>query len=135
METTAKNRYTEAVGRRKTAVARVRITKDSKTSFLVNNRQIEDYFPTKELVHTIKKPLDIAKATSDFKVTAVIRGGGIESQADSFALGLSRALSTLDTESKKQLKKEGLLTRDGRAKERKKFGLKKARKSPQWSKR
>lgn len=134
-ETKDKNKYTEAVGRRKTAVARVRITPDTKTSWLINNRTIEDYFPTDAMVAGIKKPLDIADSATNFKITAVVKGGGIESQADSVALGLARALSALTPASRVTLKREGLLTRDPRATERKKFGLKKARKSPQWSKR
>lgn len=128
-------KYIETVGRRKTSVARVRITPASKTSYLINGRDLESYFPTSELKIMATEALDKAKITEKFKITAVIKGGGISSQADAMRLGIGRALIEYDQELRKRLKKLGFLKRDPRAKERRKFGLKKARKAPQWSKR
>lgn len=128
------NKYVEGVGRRKTSVARVRITPASKNSFAINDRELESYFPTAELRHVVESPLNTAKAGS-FKVTAKITSGGIHSQAEAMRHGLSNALTSYDENLRKELKAEGFLKRDPRAKERRKFGLKKARKAPQWSKR
>ncbi len=125
--------YFESVGRRKTSIARVRITPDSKGGFAINDRTLEDYFPTKELQAKVTKPLDIVG--KKYKITVKIAGGGISSQADAIALGIARAIVESDQTERTPLKKEKLLRRDGRAKERRKFGLKKARKAPQWSKR
>ena len=133
-ETKNKNPYTEAVGRRKTSVARVRVTPATKTSFTINKRSLEDYFPVKELRDIVKKPLENA-AADHFEVTVIAKGGGIHSQAESVALGLARVLIAINPEHRLPLKRAGSLTRDPRAKERRKFGLKKARKAPQWSKR
>ncbi len=127
-------KYIETVGRRKTSTARVRITEASKTSYEVGGKSLETYFPTAEMQSIVTDPL--AKAsTLKFKVTAVIKGGGIHSQAEAMRHGIARGLVEYDAELRKTLKKEGFLKRDPRAKERRKFGLKKARKSPQWSKR
>lgn len=129
----AKEKYIETVGRRKTSVARVRITPASKTSFEVNEKELEVYFPIKELQIIAKQPLnDVAQK---FKVTAKIVGGGIHSQSEALRHGIARALVENQGELRKSLKKAGYLKRDPRAKERRKFGLKKARKAPQWSKR
>src|SRR5690606_6534658 len=132
---TKKDVYIEAVGRRKTASARVRITKATKDSYVINKRSEEEYFPTEKLRAVIKKPLEIAEAKENFSVSAIIKGGGISAQADALAMGIARALVKHDEETKTPIKKAGLLTRDARMKERRKFGLKKARKAPQWSKR
>ncbi len=131
---TTKNKYFEAVGRRKTSIARVRITPASKTSFTVNGKTLEVYFPVKELQAIINKPL-IDAATKDFSISILAKGGGVHSQAESVAMGIARALTKVDALLRTPLKKAGHLTRDPRAKERRKFGLKKARKAPQWSKR
>ncbi len=126
-------KYIEAVGRRKTAVARVRLTPASKTTFAINEKDLDGYFPIKELQMIVKQPLE---QTSDkFKVTAKIVGSGIHSQAEAMRHGIARALVEGEAELRKGLKKAGYLKRDPRAKERRKFGLKKARKAPQWSKR
>jgi|AntRauTorckE6833_2_1112554.scaffolds.fasta_scaffold17032_4 small subunit ribosomal protein S9 len=135
MATDTKNKYIEAIGRRKEAVARVRITPSSKATFIVNEKEIEEYFPLTSHQLEAKKPLATATPEAKFTVSVLVKGGGIASQADSISLGLARALVVADPELKKNLKTAGLLTRDARVKERKKFGLKKARKSPQWSKR
>ncbi len=127
------DRYIEAVGRRKTAVARVRITPASKTTFSINDKDLEVYFPVSEMQTLVKQPF---KEVSDkFKVTAHIKGGGAHSQSEAMRHGIARALVENQGELRKTLKKAGYLKRDPRAKERRKFGLKKARKAPQWSKR
>jgi small subunit ribosomal protein S9 len=126
-------RYIESVGRRKTSVARVRITPAAKNSFVVNEKDLETYFGTKELQMIVKQPLSEIK--DKFKVTAKILGGGIHSQAEAMRHGIARSLVSNDLELRKELKKAGYLKRDPRSKERRKFGLKKARKAPQWSKR
>lgn len=129
-------RYIEAIGRRKTSIARVRITPSTKTSYEINGRTLEDYFPTKELRMIAEESINSSKlTTTKFKITVVLTGGGISSQAGALKLGIARALIEYDKELRGKLKKAGLLKRDPRAKERRKFGLKKARKSPQWSKR
>ncbi len=135
MSTTLTTKYIEAVGRRKTSVARVRITPESKQSYLVNDRALESYFPTAALRMTVTNPLNKAGLTGKFKITVKLKGGGISSQAGALRHGLSRALIEYDKELRTTLKKEGYLKRDPRSKERRKFGLKKARKAPQWSKR
>ncbi len=129
------NTYIEAVGRRKTATARARIIKAPKNSFIVNDKSLEDYFKTKELVEIASEALLKSKTSANFSVSAKINGGGVSSQAEALRLGISRALVVYDNELRKKLKGIGFLKRDPRAKERRKFGLKKARKAPQWSKR
>ena len=133
--TTKTNKYIEAVGRRKTSVARVRITPGAKSGFIVNEKELEAYFPTKELQNTVRDPIGKSGAADKFAVTAKVSGGGIHAQAEAIRHGLSRALVAHDEEIRNSLKKLGFLKRDPRAKERKKFGLKKARKAPTWSKR
>lgn len=137
MPTTTKTKegYTEAVGRRKESIARVRITSSKKSEVTINNKAIHEYFPTEELRHTAKVPLSISNTLGNFLITAKITGGGIHSQSEAFAMGLARALTAFSPMERKPLKQAGLLSRDARAKERRKFGLKKARKAPQWSKR
>ena len=131
----SKGHYIEAVGRRKTAVARVRLTEASKSHFTVNDAEIEVYFPTEELREVATESFSTTKVPAKFKVTAKIMGGGVHAQAEAMRHGISRALVMFDEELRKKLKKAGFLKRDPRMKERRKFGLKKARKAPQWSKR
>ena len=126
-------RYTEAVGRRKTATARVRITEAKSASMTVNGKTAQEYFPLEQMVRTAYAPLQALGAT--FAVSVKVRGGGHKAQADAVRHGLSRAIIELVPEQRKDLKVRGFLKRDPRAKERKKFGLKAARRSPQWSKR
>jgi len=133
-ESTAE-RYIETIGRRKTASARVRMTPATKTTFLFNDKELEVYFPTKELQAIIHDALTTSKIAAKFKITAVLKGGGIHSQAEAFRHGVARGLNEYDIQLRGLLKKAGFLKRDPRAKERRKFGLKKARKAPQWSKR
>jgi small subunit ribosomal protein S9 len=131
---TEKNeKYIEAVGRRKTSVARVRIVPASKTSFKINEKTFDEYFPTLELRKVVEEAITASKET--FKVSAHVKGGGIHSQAEAVRHGIARALVKNDDKTKTVLKTSGFLKRDPRAKERRKFGLKKARKAPQWSKR
>lgn len=132
-ETTKK--YTEAVGRRKTAVARVRLFESSKNDFVINEKGLDSYFPTSELQTRVKEALVTSEIPSKFKISAKISGGGIHAQAEALRHGIARALVKIDEELRKVIKQEGFLKRDPRMKERKKFGLKKARKAAQWSKR
>lgn len=128
-----KERYIEAVGRRKTSVARVRITPASKISITINDKALEKYFPTPTLKNTVLSAFDGIEGK--FAVTAKLNGGGISSQAEALRHGLSRALIIFNPHLRGALKTKGFLKRDPRAKERRKFGLKKARKAPKWSKR
>lgn len=128
-------KYLEAVGRRKTSVARVRMTKAAKVSYSINGRELEKYFPTDELRSIVSDPFIEGKLSVKYTVTALVKGGGIHSQAEAVRHGIARALVKEEPESRVRLKKLGFLKRDPRAKERRKFGLKKARKAPQWSKR
>ncbi|MCK4387070.1 MAG: 30S ribosomal protein S9 [Candidatus Pacebacteria bacterium] len=133
--TVKKNRYLETVGRRKTAVARVRLTKAAKTSYMINGIKLSEYFSTDNLQAIIKDALRQSKISAKFSISALIKGGGKSAQAEACRHGIARALLLFDAKLKKSLKKAGFLKRDPRMKERKKFGLKKARRAPQWNKR
>lgn len=128
-------RYIEAVGRRKTSIARVRITPSKEESFVINEKSLAEYFPTIDLQKIAKEALPSSEVKQKFAVSVRVTGGGIKSQAESIRLGLSRTLVKFDGEKRGILKKLGFLKRDPRIKERKKFGLRKARRAPQWSKR
>ena len=128
-------RYIEAVGRRKTATARVRLTPATRMSVIVNNKDSNVYFPTEPLRVTALESFLKVSAATPFMVTAVVRGGGIAGQAVAVRHAISRALTEYDPTMRPPLKKEGFLKRDPRAKERRKPGLVKARKRKQWSKR
>ena len=132
---TAKTEYIEAVGRRKTAIARVRATPGAKQSYTVNGKEMEVYFVTPGLQDIARSPLTREGVALKYVVTAKVTGGGIHAQAEAVRHGLSRILVKEDATQKKELKKLGFLKRDSRKKERKHFGLKKARKASQWSKR
>jgi small subunit ribosomal protein S9 len=123
-----------STGRRKEAVARVRLLPGS-GEFTVNGRPIDEYFPTRVHRMVARAPLTALERERDYDITASIHGGGIAGQAGAVRLGVARALIELDPELRAQLKAEGFLTRDPREKERRKYGLKKARKAPQYSKR
>jgi small subunit ribosomal protein S9 len=127
--------YIEAVGRRKTAIARVRITPASKTEISVNGKDFTVYFGTDVLRHSVLSPLTREGATEHFSVSARVSGGGVRAQAEAIRHALSRAIVKTDETKKGEFKKLGFLKRDARKKERKHFGLKKARKASQWSKR
>ncbi|MBI2063415.1 MAG: 30S ribosomal protein S9 [Candidatus Yanofskybacteria bacterium] len=140
----AAEKYYESIGRRKRAVARVRVyTKKStdaqvsedKALIIVNDKPYNEYFRTSELQNTVEAPLKKLKSLNRFKATAKVFGGGTSGQAGAIKLGLSRALVLFDQNFSKKLRKSGYLTRDSREKERRKYGLKKARKAPQWAKR
>ena len=128
-------KYYEAVGRRKTSIARVRLFSKGEKLFLVNAKPIEKYFPTFELQEIAKAPLEKMKCLDKFRISARIKGGGLVSQAEAIRHAISRSLVLFNPDFRKKLKKAGFLKRDPRMKERKKFGLKRARKAPQWAKR
>jgi small subunit ribosomal protein S9 len=121
-------------GRRKEAVARVRMVPGT-GNFDINGRSLEEYFPTRVHRMVALAPLKLLGREKDFDVIATIKGGGIAGQAGAVRLGIARSLLEMDPELRGQLKAEGFLTRDAREKERRKYGLKKARKAPQYSKR
>ena len=123
-----------STGRRKESIARVRINPGD-GSFTINGRTIDDYFPTRVHRMVALAPLRLVGRERDYDVVATIRGGGVAGQAGAVKLGVARALVQADPELRQQLKAEGYLTRDPREKERRKYGLKKARKAPQYSKR
>jgi len=122
------------IGRRKTAVARVYLSK-GKGNITINKKDLNDYFTTGTLQYKVKQPLTLTENEGNFDVKVNVFGGGITGQAEAVRLAISRAMCELDTENRGILKPEGLLTRDPRMVERKKFGQKKARKKFQFSKR
>jgi small subunit ribosomal protein S9 len=128
----------QSTGRRKEAIARVRLrpsSADGDGVITVNGRALEDYFPSKTHVMILTEPLRVTETASVYDVDATIHGGGPTGQAGALRLGIARALIELDPELRPTLKRAGFLTRDAREKESKKYGLKKARKAPQYSKR
>lgn len=138
-----KEKYFQAIGRRKESIARIRLyTKKStdsvegeKALIAINNKAYSDYFSDISLRNIVEAPLRKLKSLNRFKVTVLVHGGGLKGQADAIKHGLARALIEFDINFRKKLKKSGFLTRDSRIKERRKYGLKKARKAPQWQKR
>jgi small subunit ribosomal protein S9 len=128
------DRPIQTVGRRKQAIVRVRIVPGT-GKITCNGRELEEYFPSKVHQQLIKEPLVTAEKVEAFDVIANLRGGGITGQAGALRLGIARALCANDLDDRPALKKAGFLTRDARVKESKKYGLKKARKAPQYSKR
>ena len=125
---------TQATGRRKTSIARVRIRQGT-GKVTVNRRALEDYFPSETHRMVATEPLRLSNTHEVYDVDATLEGGGVSGQAGALRMGISRALVDLDADLRPMLKKAGMLTRDAREKERKKYGLKKARKAPQYSKR
>lgn len=121
-------------GRRKTSIARVRLI-PGKGNIIINGRSLDDYFGLDTLKYTVKQPLILTENIDKFDVIAKVEGGGLSGQAGAIRLGITRALMKADNELRPILKKAGFVTRDPRMKERKKYGLKKARKAPQFSKR
>ncbi len=134
MEKTKKN-YIESIGRRKTSTARVRMSASTKTTYDINGKDLASYFPTEALQKTVTDAFTVGEGKAHYSVSVKVSGGGISSQAQAVRHGISRTLVKEDESQKSTLKKAGFLKRDPRVKERRKFGLKKARKSPQWSKR
>ncbi|MFH1671226.1 MAG: 30S ribosomal protein S9 [Candidatus Portnoybacteria bacterium] len=135
-----KRKYYEAVGRRKRAIARVRLFtcqpfEDEEGKIKVNEKDYTKFFSTFELQQIVANPLRKMKSLNRFEVTIKVEGGGIKGQAEAISHGLSRTLVKFNPDFSKKLKRAGLLTRDSRKVERKKPGLKKARRAPQWRKR
>ena len=134
-KTTKKVQYL-GTGRRKTAIARVRLIPDGEGAIIINKRTLEEYFPLDKMKLIVNQPLVATNTTDKFDVYVNVCGGGYTGQAGAIRHGIARALCVADSEAYRAiLKKEGYLTRDPRAKERKKYGLHKARKAPQFSKR
>ena len=129
------DRYFEAVGRRKTSVARVRLFTRGEKQFLINGKPYQEYFRVAEDQQTVTASMRKMKCLDKFKVTVLVKGGGRNSQAEAVRHGTARVLVDFNNNFKKRLRKAGYLTRDPRMRERKKFGLKRARKAPQWAKR
>jgi small subunit ribosomal protein S9 len=125
---------TRATGRRKEAVVRVRLLPGT-GQWKLNGRSLEEYFPNKVHQQIVAEPLKTLELSENFDVLATLRGGGTSGQAGALRLGIARALIAIEEDHRPSLKKAGFLTRDARVKERKKYGLKKARKAPQYSKR
>lgn len=135
-EPASRRKYFEGVGRRKSAVARVRFfpsTKDE-NNFIVNNLDYKKYFPLARFRQSATDPLRVLKGKKG-ETLIVVKGGGVMAQSEAIKLGLARALVKFDPDLKKELRAFGHLTRDPRMVERKKYGLKKARRAPQWTKR
>jgi small subunit ribosomal protein S9 len=130
----ATGKYYEGVGRRKAATARVRIFA-GQGSFLINDRPVEKYFPRNLWLQQVREPLRATQNENRFTISVHVAGGGISGQAAAVALGVARALVSADENFKKDLRRVGVLTRDAREKERKKPGLKRARKAKQYTKR
>jgi small subunit ribosomal protein S9 len=130
----AVDRPVQTVGRRKEAVVRVRLVPGT-GKFTLNGRPLENYFPNKVHQQLIKEPLVMLEKTEAYDVFGTLRGGGVSGQAGALRLGIARALVEVSGDDRPALKKAGFLTRDPRVTERKKYGLKKARKAPQYSKR
>lgn len=128
-------KYYEGVGRRKAATARVRLYPGGEGNIVINDRPLEEYFCRKMDVLLLRKPLEVVEMADRFDVSVLVEGGGIRGQAGAVRLGIARALLEMDPELRPPLRQGGYLTRDARVKERKKPGLKKARKAPQYTKR
>jgi len=129
------DRYFEAIGRRKTAVARVRLFTKGDKEFIVNEKSYQQYFQTIEDQESCVASMKKMKCLDKFRITAKVQGGGHRAQAEAIRHGTARVLVDFNANFRKRLRKAGFLTRDPRMRERKKFGLKRARKSPQWAKR
>ncbi|HTW07220.1 MAG TPA: 30S ribosomal protein S9 [Acidimicrobiales bacterium] len=125
---------TQSTGRRKAAVARVRL-RPGEGAVVVNGRAVEDYFPSATHRMVLTEPLRVVDKATSYSIDATLDGGGVSGQAGALRLGIARALADLEPELRAPLKRAGFLTRDPREKEQKKYGLKKARKAPQYSKR
>ncbi len=132
---TPKKAYFYGTGRRKSSVARVKLIPGGTGVVTINNRTLDNYFGLETLKFIVKQPLDLLGLNEKFDVDVKVQGGGFTGQAGAIRLGIAKALLLADAEYRPQLKKAGFLTRDSRMKERKKYGLKAARRAPQFSKR
>ena len=130
----AKETRYSAIGRRKSSVAKVTIT-PGKGVITVNGKNVSDYMPYETLVMDLVQPLELVDAREKYDVNVVVKGGGFSGQTGAIRLGITRALMLANAENRPTLKANGMVTRDARIKERKKYGLKKARRAPQFSKR
>ena len=131
----SKKKYSYGTGRRKSSVARVRLFENGTGSIIINGREIDDYFGLETLKLVVRQPLAALNLTDKVDLIITVTGGGVSGQAGAIRHGLSRALVALNAENRPTLKAAGFLTRDPRMKERKKYGLKGARRAPQFSKR
>ncbi len=134
-EAMAGKKFREVLGRRKTATARVRVSLDKKGGIIVNGKDLKEYIKTPLYHNKAAAPLDAVQYIEGLAFSIVVHGGGVSAQSEAISHGISRALVFLDTNARTPLKRKGFLKRDPRKKERKKPGLKKARKASQWSKR
>ena len=132
---TSKKPYVYGTGRRKSSVARVHLFQDGTGAITINGRDIDDYFGLETLKYIVRQPLNKTETTSKVDISATVKGGGVTGQAGAIRHGISRALLLVDETYRQPLKDAGFLTRDPRMKERKKYGLKAARRAPQFSKR
>ncbi len=128
-------KYIYATGRRKTAIAKVRLYQNGSGRIEINGKDYKKHFPTDELQYIVRQPITLVGQTSKFDIIVKTRGGGIKGQAEAVRHGITRALEKSDESLRSSLKKAGFLRRDPRMKERKKYGLKGARRAPQWQKR
>ena len=131
----SKNPYMYGTGRRKSSVARVRVYPNGSGNITINGRDIEEYFGLETLKMVVRQPLNTTETLGKVDIIATVEGGGVSGQAGALRHGISRALLLVNPEYRPLLKKAGFLTRDPRMKERKKYGLKAARRAPQFSKR
>jgi len=130
-----KGKYLSAYGRRKTATAQIRLYKNGNGEIMINGKKIEKYFAPEELRSIVLQPLKLTGLINEINFSIIVSGGGKRGQAEAVRHGITRALIEYNNELRPALKAKGLVTRDARKKERKKPGLKKARRAPQWSKR
>ena len=123
-----------ATGKRKSAIARVRVTPGT-GKVTINKKELNEFYSLETLKAVVMRPFTVANMMEKYDVIATVKGGGFSAQSGAVAHGISKALATIDLDTRTSLKRAGLLTRDSRVKERRKYGLKKARKAPQFSKR
>lgn len=131
----AKDQYYYGVGRRKESVATVRVYSNGTAGITINDKELEEYFPHPRLSDKVLEPLKLLEFEGKYPVTIKVKGGGMSSQADAMRLGIANALVAMNEDLRSTLKRAGYLKRDDRVKERKKYGLKRARKAPQFTKR
>ncbi len=135
VETEDQQQYYYGTGKRKTAIARVRLYPSQVAQFLINDKSLEEFFPWMLWQATVREPFKVTGTEAKFSLVARVQGGGVSSQSEAIRHGISRALVIYDESLKTTLRRHGLLTRDSRIKERKKYGLKRARRAPQYTKR
>ena len=134
MQKNTEKKFIYATGKRKSAIARVRITPGTGI-VTINKKELNEFYSLETLKAVVMRPFTVANMMEKYDVIATVKGGGFSAQAGAVAHGISKALATIDLDTRTSLKRAGLLTRDSRVKERRKYGLKKARKAPQFSKR